>query len=66
MCVCAYMRVWQKESTRDSSQKLCVSYRSKAAWELEEVQEAQDESIDKIGKCIEYICSCLCIIIKGT
>lgn len=68
MCVCAYMRLWQKESTRASSQKLCVSYRSKAALEPEEVQEkAQDESIDKIDKrdkCIEYICSCLCIITK--
>ena len=52
-----YMRVWQRKAL-----KLCVSYRSKAAWELEKVQ---DESIDKIGKCIEYICSCLYIIIKA-
>ena len=58
MCLHAYAA---KESTRASSQKLCVSYRSKAALEQE---KAQNESIDKIGKCIEYICSCLCIIIK--
>ena len=64
VCMCLHACV-AKESTRPSSQKLCVSYRSKAALEPEEVQEkAQNESIDKIGKCIEYICSCLYIIIK--
>ena len=29
---------------------------------MERRKQVPDESIDKIGKCIEYICSCLCII----
>ena len=60
VCMCLHACV-AKESTRASSQKLCVSYRSKAALEP---GKAQDESIYKIGKYIEYICSCICIIIK--
>ena len=36
---------WKAPEPAREAAKICVSYRSKAAWELEKVQ---DESIDKI------------------
>ena len=67
MCVCAYMRVWQREAQGPAHKRYVYHIEVKqhgSHKDTERRKQVPDESIDKIGKYIEYICSCLCIIIK--
>ena len=61
MRVCAYMRMWQRKAPEPAHKSLVYHIEVKQHWSRRKCRKAPeqvpDESIDKIDKCIEYICS---------